>query len=39
MFGEGGEDSKLFTYELFEAYTKYSEKNNLKVELLNSENS
>lgn len=38
MFGEGGEDSKLFTYDLFAAYTKYSEKNNLKVELLNSEN-
>jgi peptide chain release factor 1 len=38
QFGEGGEDSKLFTYDLFTAYTKYSEKNKLNIEILNSEN-
>lgn len=38
QFGTGGEDSKLFTYDLFSAYTKYAERNGLEVEILNSEN-
>jgi len=35
--GEGGEDSKLFVNTLYEAYSKYIMKNNLKEELLHKE--
>lgn len=38
QFGTGGEDSKLFTYDLFSAYVKYAERNGLNVEILNDEN-
>ncbi len=34
QFGEGGEDSKLFVKDLFNAYIKYAKKNDLKVEVL-----
>lgn len=34
QFGEGGEDSKLFVHDLFKAYKKYAQKNDLKVEVL-----
>lgn len=38
QFGEGGEDSKLFCQDLFDAYKKYAVNSNLKIETLNAEN-
>jgi len=34
MFAEGGVDSKIFVAELYDAYCKYAERHQLKVELL-----
>ena len=35
-FGEGGDDSKMFVEELYDAYSKYARSLNLKFELLHS---
>lgn len=34
--GEGGEDAKLFVHDLFAAYVKWAERNQLKIELVDS---